>query len=137
MHTVSTLLVDDEETDREQMRRTLRDQGHTILEARTYHEALSIFELNPESFELLIADISLPGGNGCELAIAFRKQKPDLRILFVSAHVGAEVAKYYGLGISDHNFLRKPFAADELKSRVKEILGDPEPSPPLYTGVER
>ena len=138
MATETILLVDDEETDREQMRRTLRGQGHTILEAGTYHEALSIFELKPESFELLISDISLPGGNGCELAIALRKQKPDLRVLFVSGYAGAEICPYYSLEVSDEHFLRKPFASADLKSRVKMVLDSPDRFPTkLYTGEER
>ena len=131
------LLVDDEEADRSEMRLALECDNHVIVEAGTYLEALKAFEDHRDSITIFVADISLPGGNGCELAIAFRRQKPDLRILFVSSHVGAEVAKYYGLGISDHNFLQKPFAADELRSRIREILESPEPSPALYVGVER
>src|SRR6266581_8452158 len=138
MATVSTLLVDDEETDREPMRRLFQSEGYTVLEASTYQEALSIFEPNRGSFELLISDISLPGGNGCELAIALRKQEPDLRVLFVSGHVGAEICRYYSLDVSDEHFLRKPFASADLRSRVKQVLNSPDGFPTkLYTGEER
>src|SRR5436309_9076334 len=138
MATVPIFLVDDEETDREQMRRPLQYEGYTVLEASTYQEALSTFEFNRGSFELLISDISLPGGNGCELAIAMRKQKPDLRVLFVSGYVGAEICPYYSLEVSDEHFLRKPFASADLKSRVKQVLNSPDCFPTkLYTGEER
>ena len=138
MATGSILLVDDEQTDREQMRRPLQDERYTVLEAGTYDEALSIFELNRDLFELLISDISLPGGNGCELAIALRKQKPDLRVLFVSGYAGAEICPYYSLEVSDEHFLRKPFASAELKSRVRQVLDSPDRFPTkLYTGEER
>jgi CheY-like chemotaxis protein len=138
MATVSILLVDDEETDREQVRRSLQHQGYTILEAGTYHEALGIVELNRGSFELLISDISLPGGNGCELAIALRKQKPDLRVLFISGYVGAEICPYYSIEVSDEHFLRKPFASADLKSRVRQVLDSPDCFPTkFYTGEER
>ncbi len=138
MATGSILLVDDEQTDREQMRRPLQDERYTVLEAGTYDEALSIFELNRDLFELLISDISLPGGNGCELAIALRKQKPDLRVLFVSGYVGAEICPYYSLEVSDEHFLRKPFDSSDLKSRVKQVLDSPDRFPTkLYTGEER
>ena len=79
-------LVDDEEPDRAQMRWVLESGNYTLIEAGTYQEALAAFASNRDSIELLISDISLPGGNGCELAIALRKQKPDLRLLFVSGH---------------------------------------------------
>src|SRR5207248_2306671 len=107
-------LVDDEQAERFGMRILLEIDNHTIVEAGNYQDALKVFETNRHSIELLIVDISLPGGDGCELAIAFRKLNPDLRILFVSGHVGAEVLKYYGLGLSETYFLRKPFAAAEL-----------------------
>ena len=67
-----------------------------------------------EAVDLLIADISLPDGNGCELAIAMREKKPDLRVLFVSGHVGAEVCRFYGLDVTDLHFLRKPGGVPRL-----------------------
>src|SRR5947209_13547448 len=96
-------LVDDEESDRVQIQ-ILASENYTIIEADTCHHALSIFEQYRDSIELLISDISLPGGNGCELAIALRKQKPDLRVLFVSGHVEVEICLYYSLAIFDEHF---------------------------------
>src|SRR5258707_12390548 len=131
-------LVDDEEPDRIQMREILERESHTLIEAGTYQEALAAFDGNRDSIELLISDISLPGGNGCELAIALRKRKPDLRVLFVAGHVGAEICPYYSLEVSDEHFLRKPFASADLKSRVKQVLNSPDSFPTkLYTGEER
>src|SRR5258707_15759993 len=131
-------LVDDEEPDRTQMREILETESHTFIEADTYQEALAAFESNRDSIELLISDISLPGGNGCELAIVLRKQKPDLRVLFVSGHCGAEICRYYSLEVSDEHFLRKPFSADDLRSRVRQVLRSPDRFPAkLYDGVER
>jgi DNA-binding response OmpR family regulator len=138
MATGSVLLVDDEEIDREKMRRTLGDGVFVIIEADTYQKALAVFELHRASIVLLITDISLPGGNGCELAIALRQQKPDLRVLFVSGYCGAEICRYYSLDVSDEHFLSKPFAAADLKSRVRQILDSSDRYPKkLYTGVER
>src|SRR6266576_1637086 len=134
----SILLVDDEQSDREQMRRTLGNGIYGIIEAGSYQEALAVFERHRDSIVLLIADISLPGGNGLELAIALRKQKADLRVLFVSGHVGSEIWRYYSLEVSDEHFLRKPFVAADLISRVKQVLDSLDRFPTkLYTGVER
>jgi CheY-like chemotaxis protein len=131
-------LVDDEESDRVRMRQILESENYTIVEAGTYQEALSIFELHRDSIELLISDMSLPGGNGCELAIALRAQKPDLRVLFVSGYVGVEICLYYSLEVSDEHFLRKPFAAADLIARVKQVFESPDRFPAkLYAGEER
>src|SRR6266852_3501157 len=136
MHTI--LLVDDEELDREEMRRLLEGEGYTVVEADTYQAAMTAFDANRYSIGLLVSDVSIPGGNGCEIAIALREQKPDLRVLFVSGHVGAEICPYYSLEVSDEHFLRKPFASADLKSRVKQVLNSPDSFPTkLYTGEER
>ena len=102
-----------------------------FLTAGTYQEALCIFELNGDAFELLIADISLPGGNGCELAIVLRKQKPDLRVLFISGDCGAEICKYYSLEISDEAFSFQRF---EIKSQTDFRFSRPLPDQTLYRG---
>jgi len=131
MHTI--LVVDDEEIDREEMRRLLQGEGYTVVEADTYQAAITAFEANRYSIGLLVSDVSIPGGNGCDIAIALRKQKPDLRVLFVSGHVGAEICKYYGFEVSDEHFLRKPFAPKELLSRVTQVLNSARTSPQLGT----
>src|SRR5205085_2465385 len=110
------------ESDREVIREILQGEGYTIVEGDTYESALTVFEENRYSIALLVADVSLPGGNGCELAITLSNKKRDLRVLFVSGHVGAEICKYYGLEVSDEHFLRKPFATAELVSKVSQIM---------------
>jgi len=129
MHTI--LVVDDEEIDREEMRRLLQGEGYTVVEADTYQAAMTAFDANRYTIGLLVSDVSIPGGNGCEIAIALREQKPDLRVLFVSGHVGAEICKYYGFEVSDEHFLRKPFAPEELLSRVTRVLNSEEMYPQL------
>src|SRR5690349_329338 len=114
----TVLLVDDEQCDREIIQQTLQDGGYRVLEADNYQRAWAMFEANRDAVELLIADISLPDGNGCELALAIRNHKPDIRVLFVSGHVGAEVCRFYGLDVTDIHYLRKPFRPEELAGSV-------------------
>ena len=116
------LLVDDEQTDREKIRRILHGEDYTVLVAGTYHDALRVFERNRNAVDLLISDIALSGGNGCDLALAMKKRKPDLRVLFISGNVGAEVCRYYGLEVTEEHFLHKPFAPADLLARVSHIL---------------
>jgi DNA-binding response OmpR family regulator len=126
MHAETILLVDDEETDRTVVRRILESKGYAVLEADTYQRAWTVFEKNRGSIALLLTDISLPGGNGCELWVGMRKRNPDLKVLFVSGHVGSEVLRFHGLEPSDLHFLGKPFKAGDLLARVTQVLGSPE-----------
>jgi two-component system cell cycle sensor histidine kinase/response regulator CckA len=128
----TVLMVDDEEVDRTAISRILRSQNYTVLEAETYSDAMAVFDLNRHAVKLVVADVCLPDGNGCALAIAMRKQKPDLRVLFVSFHVGAEVCESYGLDLAGLHFLRKPFVETELAARVEEVLKSATPFPRLY-----
>jgi DNA-binding response OmpR family regulator len=133
----TVLVVDDEEVDRTAIRDILHSHNYTVLEADSYSDAMAVFDLNREAVNLLVADVSLPDGNGCALAITMRKQKPDLRVLFVSFHVGEEVCKTFGLDVADHHFLGKPFAEDELATRVGEVLVSGTPFPQLYAPKTR
>ena len=133
----TVLVVDDEEVDRTEIRDILRRHGYTVLEADSYGDAMAVFDLNRDTVELLVADVSLPDGDGCALAITLKKQKPDLRVLFVSFHVGAEVCKAYGLDVDSLHFLGKPFAENELATRVGKVLASDTPFPRLYAPKTR
>ena len=133
----TVLVVDDEEIDRSDTKDALRSHGYTVLEADSYGDGMAVFDLNRDAVELLVADVSLPDGDGCALAIALRRQKPDLRVLFVSFHVGAEVCKAYGLDVDSLHFLGKPFAENELATRVSKVLASDTPFPRLYAPKTR
>jgi DNA-binding response OmpR family regulator len=61
-----------------------------------------------------------------------RQKIPNIKVLFVSGHVGSEACRYYGLDVTDSHFLRKPFTARELVDRVKEVMTSNDPFPDLY-----
>ena len=128
----TVLVVDDEEADRSDIRQVLQSAGYPVVEAANCEEAIAISGQN-SSIGFLVADVSLPDGDGCDLAVRLHGENPDLRVLFVSGHVGAEVCRFYGLDIRDVHFLRKPFSAEMLLSRVKAIGESAEPFPARIT----
>jgi two-component system cell cycle sensor histidine kinase/response regulator CckA len=119
------LVVDDEEIDSVLIRRSLeRAGGFTVLEARSYDAAVSIFAEHAATIDLLIVDVSLPGQNGVDLARSFLRRRADLKVLFMSGWVGAELLRSHGIVESDRHFLAKPFRPAELLERVQSVLGD-------------
>ena len=126
------LLLDDEEADRTSASAMLASEGYTVLEADCYKNALSIFQDHRDLVDLLIADISLPDGNGCDLAMQVRDFQADVRVLFISGHVGAEVCRFYGLDVTDLHFLRKPFTAKQFLASVRRVLRSADAFPRLY-----
>jgi DNA-binding response OmpR family regulator len=129
--TYTILVVDDEETDRTAMMDGLSREGYDVVGAETYEQALAMCQ-SASGISFLVADVALPDGNGCALAIAARQKLPDLRVLFVSGHVGGEACRYYGLDVTDSHFLRKPFTSVDLVARVKEVIAAEDRFPDLY-----
>jgi DNA-binding response OmpR family regulator len=128
MPSQTVLVVDDEEIDRKAIRRIL-NRHYELLEAGGFEEGLAVFGANRDAIGLVIADISLPDGNGCELAIKLREQKPDLRVLFVSGLAGAEVCRFYGVDVTGPHYLGKPFRPEALRGQVQKVLTAVEPFP--------
>ena len=111
------------------MAEALEGEGYVVLQAANSTQALSVTRAQASTIDLLVADISLPGTNGCELAKQLLELFTELRTLFVSGYVGAEVCRYYGIPITDVFFLRKPFEKEDLVERVRLVLESPERVP--------
>lgn len=115
------LLVDDEATVRSVLREALERAGFTVIEAGNYYEAIREAG-NIEFLDLLIADVSLPGPNGCELAARLQALRPDLKVLFISGYTGAEVCRHYGVEVHDLQFMAKPLDLRAFVKRVRALL---------------
>jgi len=137
VNTEAILLVDDEYDDRSTISTMLRQEGFTVLEAASYRQAAGIFDRQRQEIDLLLTDVSLPGENGCELAKALLRLKPDLKVLFVSGHTGAEVCRFYGIATSDKHFLRMPFSKATLMQAVQRVIVSTESSPGFLEALKR
>jgi two-component system cell cycle sensor histidine kinase/response regulator CckA len=116
------LLVDDEASQRERMRRPLRASGYLVIVARDYRTALATFQRHSGAIDMLVTDLALPGKNGYELGLTLSALQPKLKVLFTSARVGAELHRFYGMNSTGEHFLAKPFQPAELLRRVQYFL---------------
>lgn len=119
---ISILVVDDEPGDCQGMAQALEREGYKVLQAANSASAVRVADKQKLPIDMLVTDISLPGTNGCELARQLLNRWPELKVLFVSGHVGSEVCQYYGIPVTDLFFLRKPFESDALIERVLAVL---------------
>lgn len=127
------LLVDDEEQVRGVLVENLKGAGYLVFDAGNYYEALKVLDGLPKgSVDLLIADVSLPGPNGCELALCFLDREPKARVLFISGYTGAEVCHQYDVKLSDREFLAKPLYPKPFIERVEAILEQRDTSLPEW-----
>ncbi|MGN6390686.1 MAG: response regulator [Gemmatimonadales bacterium] len=69
---------------------------------------------------MLITDLAMPRMDGRKLAERVATIRPDLPVLFISGH--PDEATRRALVAADRPYLQKPFTAEELMSRLEEIL---------------
>lgn len=108
------MVVDDDDDFRRLVVDFLTMDGYLTIEAADAHAALSIFQQQRETIDLVLTDIQMPGGGGLALAREIEKLNHPTTILFMSAAPGDCQASV--------SILEKPFAKNELKRRVESAL---------------
>jgi PAS domain S-box-containing protein len=125
--TATVLLVEDDAAVREAILRTLRSSGFTVQPAGSFEEALAAFRSHGGAFDLLLADVILPGRSGPETARELRLIRPDLRVLFISGYTDRHLADA-AASPAGARLLHKPFTQEQLIANVRSALsGDPAP----------
>jgi two-component system cell cycle sensor histidine kinase/response regulator CckA len=115
------LVVEDEEVVRRLARRTLEENGYTVLEAENGRAALDVLAHSADGIELVLCDVVMPSMNGRELATHIAVAHPGIRVLFMSGYTGEDVAAR-GLLAADAPFVQKPFTANALGQKIRELL---------------
>jgi two-component system, cell cycle sensor histidine kinase and response regulator CckA len=119
------LLVEDEAGVRRMVREMLRRQGYSILEAADGHIAQRICREYERQIDLVLTDVVMPEIGGRELAERLQKQRPSMRVLFMSGYTDDAIVLQGALnaGIA---FLQKPFTPaftpDQLALKVRQVL---------------
>ena len=116
------LLVEDEHGVRGIAMHLLKSCGYDVVEAADGEKALAILEAEPNSFDLLISDVVLPGIDGPALVKKARKLIENTRVIFISGYAERDLAKALDEE-ADVAFLPKPFTLRQLAEKVKEELG--------------
>jgi CheY-like chemotaxis protein len=103
----------------------LRSFGYDVVQARSATEALHIFSLDDNGFDLLFTDVVLPDQpNGIELARrAQRAFGPRLKVLLTSGYLRDEIIRQYGPPDEGMPLLTKPYTREELAAALRSILG--------------
>ncbi len=115
------LIAEDERDIRDLITFTLRFAGHEVIAAANGEEALQKAE--EEIPDLIMMDVRMPKMTGYE---ACRQMKEldslkDVPVIFLSAK-GQESEVQAGIDAGAEAYILKPFAPDQLSTRVSEIL---------------
>lgn len=113
------LVVEDEARLRAYLTRALGGDGHLVDSAGSGPDA--VHRLRGGEFDLVVLDLMLPGFDGFEVMQRAFDQRPDQRILVLSAVMDV-ATRVRCLQIGAVDFLSKPFATAELVERVRTRL---------------
>jgi two-component system response regulator MprA len=113
------LIVDDDRSLREALRRALTLGGYETLSAATGQEALTqVADVSPDA---LVLDIGLPDLDGLEVCRRLRQSGNRVPVLMLTARDAIE-DRIDGLDAGADDYLVKPFDVGELKARLRALL---------------
>jgi two-component system cell cycle sensor histidine kinase/response regulator CckA len=126
------LVVDDEAGVRALARRILEGGGYEVIEAADGLHAVAMID-SAIRVDFLMADLDMPVMRGEDMARRIRARRPELRVLYVTAH-SERLFKERPELIEGEAFLDKPFTSRGLLEAVALLktgsIGLPLPAPP-------
>jgi PAS domain S-box-containing protein len=115
------LIVDDEATIARMEKQMLERLGYEVTIRTGSIEALAAFQGNPDQYDLVITDMTMPGMTGDRLALKMTGIRPGLPIILCtgfSERMSAEKAASLGIG----GFIMKPVVQSELAALIRKVL---------------
>ncbi|HEX9887288.1 MAG TPA: response regulator [Longimicrobiales bacterium] len=116
------LLVEDDDAVRRGMERTLIRLGYEVLAVSGGEEALSVVHRPGVRIDLVLIDLVMPGMAGPDVVREIRRILPDVPALFVSGYANDSTLDEH-LRPESGEFLRKPIELNELRERVRALIG--------------
>ena len=117
------LIVDDEEPVRALIARGLALDGHDTMIAADGSEGLEVLTAEAGRFDLLLTDIRMPLMDGIALALAAKRDYPDLTIMLMTGYAEQrERARSLEAIVSE--VMTKPFSLADLRATVKRLLSE-------------
>ena len=115
------MLAEDDDSMRGFLAAALARAGHEVV---AFADGWSALGGEPAGYDLLIADIVMPGMDGVELARRARLIRPELRVMFITGFA-AVVLDRGRSPLPGASVLSKPFHLKDLVAHVDRLLASP------------
>src|SRR5437764_2089386 len=115
----AVLIVDDEPAILNSLSKSLEDEGHQVIVAKSGQEALKV--IANEAPALVLLDIMMPEMDGLETLKRAREQAPKLQILMMSGHGTIETA-VKAMRLGAYGFIEKPMTLENVVQQVRHAL---------------
>jgi PAS domain S-box-containing protein len=120
------LLIDDEEMLVELGQAMLQRLGYNVTTRRNSLEALRTFQNQPDAFDLIITDQTMPGMTGVDLARHILQMRPHMPIILCTGYsslITEDKAKAAGI----KGFANKPLAKKDIGELIRKVLDGRNP----------
>lgn len=115
------LFVDDEEMIVELAEIMLSSLGYRVTGVTSASEAFDRFRANPEAFDLVITDMTMPQMTGSRLAKEIMAIQPGIPVIICSGY-SAILNETGAIGMGIRKYLNKPFTQSRLARAIREVL---------------
>lgn len=132
------LLVEDETAIAHFIAEGLEEEGFAMDVAHNGKEGLRLALDHIDEYDLILLDWMLPGMSGIEICRAIRKENKEVPVIFLTAKDTVDDV-VFGLETGANDYLRKPFAFEELLARMRVLLrssNNGEPNTFRYADIE-
>ena len=119
------LIVDDNGPYLEMMTDLLTDLGYQVTATLKSVEALKMIQKNPDHFDCLITDYTMPGMTGSQLAQKVLKEAPNLPIIMYTG-INEIIARKNATNLGIKAFLNKPVVLIETANTLRSVLDTPK-----------
>jgi CheY-like chemotaxis protein len=119
------LYIDDEKQIIDFGQEILEGLGYKVVAKTTATDALEVFRAAPDSFDVVITDMTMPKMTGIELAGQISIIRPGIPIILCSgyhANITKEKAREAGI----REIIMKPFAINEIACAIRDVLDNNE-----------
>jgi len=113
---ISILIVDDEESVRDSLYNWFIEDGYRVECAENAKKALTLLE--SDQFDIILADIKMPGMDGLEMLRRIKSIKPDSIVIVMTAFATVDTA-VKALKDGAYDYVTKPFDPDDLTHLIR------------------
>jgi DNA-binding response OmpR family regulator len=120
------LVMEDERSVAKGLEMILSEEGYRVDLADTGKLAMEAFK--QKRFDLLVADLRLPDIDGMEVIKQVKAAKPETEVIVITGY-GTTAKAVTAMKLGVHDFLPKPFTADQIMTAIDEALKKHTPKP--------
>ncbi|MGB3005118.1 MAG: response regulator transcription factor, partial [Chitinophagaceae bacterium] len=99
----------------------LEEEGFAVDVASNGRQALEMAMTNLNEYDILLLDWMMPGVSGIEICRAIRKENKTIPVIFLTAKDTVDDT-VFALDAGANDYLKKPFAFEELLARIRVLL---------------